>query len=1328
MRRIIPMVLLLAVLLTLAVQAHPYYFKHYQVDNGMSNNTVFSCIQDRQGFLWAGTRDGLNRFDGYSFKVFRHNRKDPKSLGNDLVHALYQDNNNIIWVGTDAGLYKYNPQTENFCAVKPFETEGIACITQDRKGNMWIVIGGAIYIYNDKTHKVINLRDKQHFEADFVAINRYNEIWASSTTGTIEKYNPADSSFTAYDVFKNSKPVSSNYIEKIFFADDSTLFVGTRSQGLKLFNTRKGTYFDALTTNDNHTAIFVREILKYNNNTYWIATESGIYIYDRQKNTFINLKKRYNDPYSISDNAVYCLFRDREGGVWAGTYFGGLNYYPKQYTTFRKYYPGMDNAALNGNVVREICKDQYGNFWFGTEDNGLNKLSADKTTWTHFHPVAENKVSNTNIHGLLCNGRYLYVGTFERGMDIIDIPTGKLIKHFTSGPGPKQLKSNFIVCFCKTRAGVILVGSTVGLYRFDPATDSFTLIEDLQNSFIYSIIEDHAGNIWVGTLRRGIYKLNLATNKAQPLNYHYPIKDVLERSTVNNIFEDSSHQLWFATEGYGLWLYNPATGRYRFFDNENGLPSNYVFRTVEDNNHALWVSTSRGLVNLTKAGTRIKIFTRANGLLSDQFNYNSSFKDSDGTLYFGCVKGLISFNPGLFGENNFPAPVYITGFQVHDKEISVNQPNPVIKQSVIFTKAITLKYNQSSFSIDFAKLSFTAPEMTQYKYRMDGLDYKWTYLKTNRKAYFTELPPGNYTFIVKAANPDGTWNPKETRLQINILPPIWQSKLAYIIYAATILAIILFLIRAYHRNTKQKNQRIIEQLENNKEKQIYNAKIEFFTNVAHEIRTPLTLIKGPMEKVMKKAESVPDLEQNLKIMEKNTNRLIELTDQLLDFRKTETSGFSLNFVKVNITELLADTFLQFKPIAEQKNLSYNLLLSAQTVFAYVDLEAMRKILSNLVNNAIKYSSSAVEIRLLEHDIDDHTFTIEVRNNGYLIPYEMRERIFEPFFRMKETEKQVGTGIGLPLSRSLAELHKGVLVLSKTTDDFNTFTLTLPIHQDKEFDLYSPVGNYKPIDDIKYENTDSMKPVILVVDDNPDILDFIAQDLSEKYTVLKALSAKEASDFLETEHIQLIISDIMMPGTDGYQLCKAIKTDFNYSHIPLIMLTAKNTLQSKIEGLEVGADAYIEKPFSPEHLQVQIANLLINRNKIKDHYASSPLVHMKSMAYSKSDENFLDKLNAVIFKNIENPDLDVEQIASLMNMSKPTLYRKVKGISNLTINELINITRLKVAANLLEEGDYKIYEVATMVGYSSQSHLGRNFLKQFGITPSEYQQQKKAMLG
>jgi len=1282
-------------------------------------------VQDKRGFLWLGTKDGLNRFDGYSFKTFRHDTRDKKSVSSNMIHALCLDKDGNLWVGNDQGLDRYDFKTETFTHINASNTDAVRCIVNDQNNNCWFIGGPLLMKYDGKTGKISDYKSFQHFEATSIAINTDGTVWVSSSIGNLEKLDTITHSFTSYSMFKNSRPVASNFIEKIYGAGDNKIFVGTTNQGFKEFDCTNGRYRDLLTYNPNKTEIYVRDFVRYTDHEFWIATESGVFIYDTKKNSFINLKKHFNDPYSISDNAVYAVYKDAEGGLWAGTYFGGVNYYPKQYSTFNKFYPGSDKTGLQGNVVREICKDQYGNLWMGTEDNGLNKLSPDKRTWTHYSPGVKNSISNTNIHGLLANGNELFIGTFERGLDILDIPSGKVIRYYLAGEAKNLLKSNFIITFCKTRSGVILVGTTRGLYRYNNTTKDFTLINGVPPyDFIYCITEDHSGKIWVGTVHDGIYHYDPVKDTGSKLSDVHAITNTLNSSSVNGVFEDSDHQLWFATEGLGLWNYNPIQKSYKFYNLNNGFPSNYVFRILEDSEKNIWISTTRGLVSLNITTRNIKIYTKASGLLSDQFNYNSAFEDTDGTMYFGCVKGMVSFNPSQFKKNNFVAPVYITGIQVHNQEISVNGSDSLLHRSIMCTKQIKLNHNQSSFSIDFAALSYPSPEMTQYKYMMKGLDKGWTLLKTNRKVYFTQLQPGHYTFMVMAANNNGSWLTKGAKLDITIAPSFWESTWAYIIYILLILLTVYYLLRQYHIKTRDKNNRLIEILENDKEKQIYNAKIEFFTNVAHEIRTPLTLIKGPMEKVIKKAGSVPEIQHNLQIMEKNTNRLLELTNQLLDFRKTETNGFSLSFVKTDITELLADIFLRFKPMAEQKNMQYEFKHLPKNLYAYVDIEAFTKIISNLINNAIKYGRSVVEVELLELQPDEGTFSIEIRNNGHIVPYEMREKIFEPFFRLKESEKQIGTGIGLSLSRSLTGLHKGVLVLSKPVDDLNTFLLTLPVHQDEEFDLYNIPDDYELTDKTKEEDLDFMKPIILLVDDNPEILDFISDDLSEKYSVIKALNGQEALDMIEIENIQLIISDVMMPVMDGFELCKKIKTNFDHSHIPIILLTAKNTLQSKIEGLEVGADAYIEKPFSPEHLQVQIANLLINRNKIREHFASSPLAGINTMAYSKPDESFLDRLNAAIIKNIQNPELDVEQIASLMNMSKPTLYRKVKAISNLTINELINITRLKAAAKLLEDGDYKIYEVAAMVGYSSQSHLGRNFLKQFGTTPTEYQQNKK----
>ncbi|HSC38070.1 MAG TPA: two-component regulator propeller domain-containing protein, partial [Chitinophagaceae bacterium] len=613
------------------------------------------------------------------------------------------------------------------------------------------------------------------------------------------------------------------------------------------------------------------------------------------------------------------------------------------------------------------------------------------------------------------------------------------------GDGEHALKSNFIYCLQQSAAGDIMMGTTRGAYSYNRRDDNFTPLPGMPlNNWYSSLLEDKQGIVWGGTYGNGVNYYNPHTKTGGNLRYDAKDKTSLGSDRINSIFEDSRHNLWFATEG-GLCKFN-RNGHFTRYTTKNGFPTNFILSGLEDSKGQLWISTSRGLVCFNPLTEQITTYTRNDGLLNDQFNFSSAFKDSNGQMYFGSVKGLIFFRPDAFIKNTFTPPVYITGFQVYNQELGIAKKGSPLQKSISYTDKIVLDYNQSTFSIDFASLSYTAPERLEYAYKMEGLEKDWTYLKTNRKAYFTQLAAGTYTFKVKASNSSGTWNEHEATLLIQVLPPWWASPWAYALYALAALLIAFILIRNYHRRVEEKNARKIERLEIAKEKEIYEAKIGFFTNVAHEIRTPLTLIKGPLESILHKAGAIPEIKDSLRIMERNTNRLIDLTSQLLDFRQTEINGFHLHFEKEAVSELLEETYTSFKPLAEKKNLRFSLSMPATPLYAFVDADAFNKILANLFSNAVKYSESRVEINLLPFGAGDTYFTIEVKNDGFLVPPAMSEKIFEPFFRLRETEKQKGTGIGLALSRSLTELHKGSLCLRPAENNLNVFSLTLPIQQ------------------------------------------------------------------------------------------------------------------------------------------------------------------------------------------------------------------------------------------------------------------------------------------
>ncbi|OQP45576.1 hypothetical protein A4H97_32250 [Niastella yeongjuensis] len=1031
MNCLLRLLLLFVLWLTVStVSGQPYYFKHYQVENGLSNNTVYCSIQDNKGFLWFGTKEGLNRFDGYRFKLFRSDNEG-KQLKKDFIFCLFADAKDNLWVGTQNGLYRFDYAKERL--VRFIDTlPEVNNIQMDRQGQLWFQSYSMVCRYNFTTRRLTTFPPEKTIYATALCMSETGDMWFGSMDGHLTRFDTVTQTFKGTDVFAHSPQMPTCFVKKIYPAGKDAIFIGTTCQGIKLYNISTNSYTDLLIYSADKTTIYVRDILKYSDDEYWFATESGIFIYHLSTGQFTNLKKQFSDAYSLSDNAVYTLCKDQEGGVWAGTYFGGVNYYPKPYTPFTKYFPDCTNKTISGSAVREICDDPDGNLWIGTEDAGLNKLNPRTGAFTHYKPTGTaTGIAYHNIHGLLALGNEVWVGTLDHGLDIINRQTGQVINHYGSNVHNNTFRNNFIVTMLQTRGGDVYLGSGGGLYLYRQATKNFEwLQESPYGEFISCLLEDHTGIIWAGTHNQGVLYYDPLTRHWGRLKNNPNDTNSLSINDINAVTEDSYHNLWIATEGGGLCKLDAERKRFTRYTLQNGLPSNFVFKTVEDNHRQLWITTSKGLVKLDTTQV-MTIYTTANGLLYDQFNYNSGFKDANGTLYFGSIKGMISFNPETFVASQLAPPVYITGFQVHNKELLIDKDHSPLQQSILYTNILTLPYDESSFSIDFAALSYTSPEITEYKYMMEGLDKNWTYLYTNRKVYFTNLAPGRYVFRLAAAI-DGHWS-REKRLQLIITPPFWNTWWAWLVYSAITAAIAWSFIQSYHKRSQER-----------KEKEIYEAKFEFFTNVAHEIRTPLTLIKGPLENLMEKVDELPAIKDDVTMMERNTNRLMTLITQILDFRQTESRGFSLDFNKVNVTTLLQDVHAGFQPLARKRNLQFVLLLPDTPVIALVDEDALNKIFSNLFSNAVKYAAHEITVQLFPVQKEDTGFIIEFSNDGVLIPATMRERIFEPFYRIKENLKQKGTGIGLTLARSLTQLHQGKLHVKDNTGTLNTFVLFLPL--------------------------------------------------------------------------------------------------------------------------------------------------------------------------------------------------------------------------------------------------------------------------------------------
>lgn len=1314
-------------------QQTTYYFKHYNIHSKLSQNTVMSIFQDSKGFIWLGTKNGLNRFDGYDFKVYQRGSSS-KDLKNSMIYSIAEDADKTLWIATDKGIFLYDPLTENFSGfnAKTENQKGIGdsvnkIIVDKENHRVWIIAGPDLFLYQIKEGKLYRISDK------FGAHNAHNPsalyidndglAYIGFPRAGVFSYNAETEKITFIHQSSNTPTAISDY-------KNDSILLGTMNRGLYVINKTTGAS-RKISVNENvdpkmaDSNLFVRDIKQISESEYWIGTESGIYILKGDITQHIT-HEDFNSQ-SLSDNAIYSIFKDREGGIWIGSYFGGVDYIPPHYSYFENFYPIAYKNSVSGNRVREFVSDERGNLWIATEDNGLNYYDISNGTFTHIstHTKPLN-ISFTNIQCLNLSQDKLWIGTFSKGIDVLDLKT-KQHKHYEKTDSPNSIDNNDIFAIYTDKRNTIWICSSSGIYTYVPEIDGFKVFDKIRGTFISDMLEDKNGYIWFTTYNRGAIRYNPKNGKIKEFRYDEENPYSLCYDRITCIFEDSKQYLWFGSEDGGFCRYDDTTESFTRVTTQHGLPSNVIYTILEDDNHHLWLSTNNGLVDFNpKTMTVEALYNLTNGLQSKQFNYNSGIKTQDGTLYFGSINGFVAFNPKNFRPNKNKYSVVLTGFYIFNKEVKMDSINPILDKAMPYAETIRLNYDQATFSFSFSSLNYSTERNGKYAYQLEGIDPKWNYIDNITRISYNSIPPGNYTFRIKYSKDGHEWNKEETQIKINIIPPLWQTAWAYALYAAIIIGILFVILRFYaNRKKKQVEEKMAHQEQMRKE-EIYKAKIDFFTNIAHEIRTPITLIKAPLDYILSSQPNEQEIKENLTTMERNTDRLLVLVNQLLDFRKIESKAFTLSLKVKNINTIVINTYNRFMPAARQKHLNMTLECPEQTIVASVDEEAITKVCSNLFNNAIKYSSTYIKVMLSVNE-ETRCFRITVRNDGKPIPAEMRESIFEAFFQIRDTNQPVqpGSGIGLTLAASLVQLHNGKLYLDEEAED-TSFVVQIPTNVSADAQA---TDTPPPIEEsIREEEEESFlmsdtpsatKGTVLIVEDNEELQIFLNNQLSKYYQVFKAGNGMEALDILKTEMISLIISDVMMPLMDGLELCKTIKTNLETCHIPFIMLTAKTTLGNKIEGLKTGADAYIEKPFAMPHLLVQIENLLESRMKLRQNFANSPYIATSTMAQNKADEEFLNKMTDIIKQNIENENFNVDNLAEEMHMSRTSLHRKIKGITEMTPGDFIRIIRLKRAAELLSEGNYQVSEICMLIGIRSLSYFSKTFQKQFGILPKDF---------
>ncbi|WP_234998002.1 hybrid sensor histidine kinase/response regulator transcription factor [Parabacteroides sp. Marseille-P3160] len=1316
--------------MTLAAQAleKKYYLRTLDISNGLSQNTVNCIFQDKLGFIWLGTKDGLNRYDGYSFTIFKKELGNKNSLGSNFVTDLYEDGHRNLWIGTTDGIFIYDMDNESFRDFGEQTADGqritypVNNIIQDKEGFFWISTEGqGVFRYDARRRELLRYLpggDGQpgNSKVRLLRTDPSGFIWFSLGSRGLFYTKDKMKTILPFEKEPGRNLFEGEVILDMFFGEDQLLYLILPQNGFVSLDLSTGRLTELF---GKEKKLFMRKIIQTTPDEFWIGSESGVYIYHKKRTPPTHLFHINDDPYSLSDNAIHSLYKDRDGGIWIGSYFGGVNYYPKQYTYFEKYYPSSQNG-LRGKRIREFCEDPSGSIWIGTEDKGLSRFDP-KTK--KIEPIHEAELYS-NIHGLCMDGNELWIGTYSQGLYKLNTVTRKIKRYIQKNAreqeGLSYSPEKNIYVVCKDQSEEIWIGGGSGLYQYNRRSDSFTEIPKLNGNLIRDIKEDSDGNIYVATAINGLFCFNRAENRWR--NYFHDEKNAnsLPQNNILSLFIDSKKNIWLTTQGAGFCLFDPQTESFTSYNSFNGLPNDVVYQIIEDEKGRFWISTNNGLSHFDTKTLQFTNYTVSDGLPTQQFNYSSALKATDGTLYFGTINGFIAFNPNSLKKNGRMPPLVLTDFLLFNKKVIVSEPKSPLKKSITFSDRITLSYKQNSFSFKFAVLGYESPGLDRYVYKLEGFDEEWYRVNESHLVNFSNLRHGNYVFRLKAYNPDNPRKEKIVSLQIRILPPWWLSPWAYILYVILLAGVLYLIYNQVRRRHKRRMKRQMERFEQEKEREIYTAKIDFFTEVAHEIRTPLTLIKSPLENVIGKKNLPEEIKEDLDIVNRNTNHLLGLTNQLLDFRKMERAGFQLNFRECNVSSLIKETALRFKPSIKLNHLEFREELPEKDFYASLDKEAVTKIISNLFANAIKNAATYLSVSLLSESIKGNGyFDILVGNDGTIVPDEQKEEIFKPFVQYKHsgTIKQ-GTGLGLSLSRAFAELHQGFLTMDKIST-CNRFRLSLPIIQEYSLHLTQESPEEKEVAPESEKEDEKRKPIVLIVEDDKELSSYLTKFLTPYYSLILAFDGEKALRVLGKQYVNLVLSDVMMPNMDGFELCKKIKSDINYSHIPIVLLTAKTGLQAQIEGMEIGADAYIEKPFSNELLLATLSNLLVNKEKIIESLRNSPLLLTDPAVISKAEDDFMRKVNEIIRKNIQNPDFSQEDFAETLNMSRSSLYRKIKGVFGVSPNDFIRIRRLRKAAELLLAKNNQVTEICYLVGFNSPSYFTKCFLKEFGVYPKDY---------
>uniref|UniRef100_UPI003216D622 two-component regulator propeller domain-containing protein n=1 Tax=uncultured Draconibacterium sp. TaxID=1573823 RepID=UPI003216D622 len=1323
-----------------------YSFRKVSPPGGFTFGAINAIVQDRFDNLWLGTSYGLIRYDSENITKFETNLSDSTSLLHNVVTAMVLDKENLLWISTRIGLCYFNQETQTFTRIK-IKTESVSSSVSniqsmacDKNGNLWLVDSKGFGILNTVSHQFYRLKTEDGELPNVAYYDNNGNVWLGTNNGSVYKINP-DTLKIDKIIFGKGNGVNSIYV------DNESLWIGTVSEGVLLYSTNgvfKTKYLYEDENGELRTLGTIRRILKDHFGRLWIGTMKGLYIEENGELTWLS-PEMYSGLVNLS---IFDIFEDKEGGIWIGSWTGGLSYFHHANNQFRNYFHSKSASSISNDIVSCFVQKKKNEIYVGTEAGGLNLLNKQTGEFGQVYLSEKNNPSNIKCQCVDKKGGH-WVGTNDHGLWYKRAGDNKF-RQFTSGKEDGlHLSNNSVYALFPVDSGLWIGTHGGGVNFYNYSTNKITFYRPKlkgnnspEQLYLRSIFVDSHNNLWLGTVG-GLHQIKLKTGETQL--YTTMPGQLVQNDYIFFISELSDGKIWMGTRGAAVSIYDPVKNAFSYFDANGLLRGKDVYGIIEDSKKNIWITSNYGLIFYNKEENETRRFTREDGVQGNWFYPKSIFRDSGNELYFGGTQGVSVVYPENLKINTRPPVATISKITINNSI----EKYPYFRSTQKEANTLQLKSGENTLRIDFNSDNFLLPEKNRYKYRLINHYDEWLEVEKENSALFVNLPWGEYTFEVYTANNDGVWSNDAARFRLEIQKPVYLTNLALGGYLLVLMLIFTIVLRGVRMRTSLKKQVFVEKLQRRQEEEINEMKLKFFTNISHEFRTPLSLISGPA-KMLSKAENLTKKQIELvDVISRNTARLLTLISQVIDLRKIDKKEEKLKLVSDDMISFIKEKSISFSNEAEEKKINFVQEYPNGRIEMDFDAEKMGGIIFNLLANAFKHTAQkgTIKLKVLQNSLPESShysnqlsfgklsaedyISVCISDTGTGIEGEDLMKIFNRFGQGKN-KTEGGSGIGLSLCYEYTLMHHGRIIGQSTLGKGSRFIVQLPLKQRGQKIFYDAQEKVEDLNDEKQElevNLDqsiaNRQKTVLVVEDNDDFRKYLELVLSPHFKIVLAENGVKGIKLLQDNRIDIIVSDVMMPEMDGYEFCTAVKSNIVTSHIPVILLTALSSVNNKMIGIKKGADAYISKPFEDELLILQIKNLLLQREKLREIYTpkvfSTPSTELEGI-----DNFFLKKLNGIIEDNIKTEEFNIDQLVQQFGISRSQLHRKLKSLTGYSTTEYVRIYRLEKAVALMKRDEYNLDEIAFLVGFNTHAYFTRCFKNHYKMSPREYQ--KKIISG